>query len=283
MKKIQTLIQLAAMLIWLLLLTGTTAGAQTIPKETGRMDFSADKNIAWCQPGTPDISLAADSNDVSISRVDDPVGTFYPTYPGYYSICLYHPFYSPFCSFIYTVVIKNHGLNPQTSIPVTYSYEVGGTVYTDIWTGNLQAGDSVNFSLSIPFQPIFGPQEVFVCTSLPGDPVPDNDTCWKNWFGTLLIKSDEGFPAEGTTLTQNSPNPATGLTTLQATFISPCKVHFGLSDCFGRLMISEVKEVLPGSMEYTYDVSHLPSGVYFYFVEDMNPGGNRVTRKMLVQ
>ncbi len=282
MKKIQTLIQLAVMLVWLPLLTSTTAGAQTDPKENGRMDFSADKNIAWWTSGARDISLAADSNDVGISRVISPVTYPYGPNPEYGLICFFHPQINPY-PYIYQVMINNYGLNPQTSIPVTYSYYVGGPVYTDICTGNLQTGDSVDFVLSTQFKPLLGPQEVFVCTSLPGDSVSDNDTCWKKFYGSVCEGIDDGFPEESFSLHQNSPNPATGLTTIHATFVSACIVHFGLSDCFGRLMISEVKEVLPGSMEYTYDVSHLPSGVYFYFVEDINLAGNRVIRKMLVQ
>jgi hypothetical protein len=73
------------------------------------------------------------------------------------------------------VQIRNHGLSPQTLIPV--SYDAGAGAVSDTWTGTLAKDSTVLFT----FDPVYTPASpgsfrMWAGTVLPGDENPDNDS-----------------------------------------------------------------------------------------------------------
>jgi hypothetical protein len=93
--------------------------------------------------------------------------------------------------------------------------------------------------------------------------------------------NDNSLSVLDSDVSQNSPNPATGLTTIKVNIRKPAKLYLDVTNLFGQKIIEvNAGKVLQGMNEITIDVSNLSEGVYFYTVR---AGEASVTRKMVVE
>jgi parallel beta-helix repeat protein len=212
-------------------------------------------------------------HDVGISRIVSPVPV------GNDNLCFYQSQAQPWYQYPVTVKINNYGQNPQTSIPVKYTFSAGGTVYTDTWTGTLAPSDSVDFILTNLFRPNLGSQQVCVETDLTGDVVAVNNKSCRTYIGVACIGIDDPS-APGFALYQNIPNPATSRTTIGYKVPESGDVVFGLVSMIGQVLHSEIQTVPAGENQFELDLTSLAAGVYYYFIEY---NGQRLTRKLVIR
>jgi len=212
-------------------------------------------------------------HDVGAGRIISPV----PDASG--NICFYHQQAQPWYKYDVVVRLHNHGQNPQTSIPVKYTFSNGGTQHTDNWTGTLASGDSVDITLSNQFLPALGAQQLCVETDLTGDPVTTNDKACKSFTGVACIGIDDPGTG-GFALEQNVPNPAKGYTVIGYTVPQGGEVVFGLVDVVGQVLQHELATVMAGRHEIALDATALAQGIYYYYVEF---NGQRLTKKLIIR
>jgi hypothetical protein len=80
---------------------------------------------------------------------------------------------------------------------------------------------------------------------------------------------------------QNYPNPATGKTTIIVNTPAPAELSFTIRNITGQLVYAApVRQVFPGTHQFSFNASSFQSGVYFYTVDD---GIQAITKKMIVQ
>lgn len=176
------------------------------------------------------------------------------------------------------VRIKNFGQNTQTSIPVRYTFQNGGAVHNDTWTGTLLPDSTVDYTLQTQFAPILGAQQVCVETALIGDPVTTNNKACQSYIGRTCIGVDD-LVRDDMVLKQNIPNPAGHTSLIGYTIPTGGKVTFGLVNMIGQTILNNTQTQTAGNHEVEVDVSALSPGVYYYFIEFQ---GHRLTRKMIV-
>ncbi len=211
-------------------------------------------------------------HDVGIAHILSP----FPDSIG--RICFYEAATHPWYEFPVAVSLKNYGQNPQTSVPIKYTFLNGGPVNNQTWTGTLAYGDSVVVLLNNLFRPNLGVQQLCVETDLIGDFVSTNNKVCRTYTGVTCIGIEEG-DGEMFTLKQNIPNPAKGVTLIGYSVPQGGIVNFGLVNLVGQVMHTESYTVEAGSHQLELDVTTLAAGVYYYFVEYE---GQRLTMKMVV-
>ncbi|MFO7721765.1 MAG: GEVED domain-containing protein, partial [Bacteroidales bacterium] len=211
-------------------------------------------------------------NDLSVTQI------LYPLADPSNQICYYNPQTQPWYTYDAIIRIENHGMLPQSSFPIRYSFDGGNTTYTDQWTGTLASGTHTDIQLATKFQPVFGPQQFCAETDLPGDNIPGNNISCKTYIGTECIGIDDP-DQEGLFLGQNVPNPAIDLTSIMFSVPSEGEIRIKLINISGLVMYAETNWVEPGSHHIPLDISALPSGVYVYSLEFK---GQRLWRKMII-
>ena len=81
-------------------------------------------------------------------------------------------------------------------------------------------------------------------------------------------------------VSQNLPNPASGSTTVTVTLKEPTTLSFDLFNMMGQKVFNvPAQNYGSGGQAFTFDVSNLTNGVYFYTV---TAGESQITRKMIV-
>jgi hypothetical protein len=96
------------------------------------------------------------------------------------------------------------------------------------------------------------------------------------WVGTNDKKEKPTF-----SISQNSPNPATGLTTVKVYMQNSGNLSMKVTSITGQTLMSmEKTNVLAGVNQFVIDASQLSSGIYFYTVKQ---GDQSITKKMIVQ
>lgn len=78
---------------------------------------------------------------------------------------------------------------------------------------------------------------------------------------------------------QNSPNPFTGLTTIEVNSALSGNFTFEVRDLLGQRLHQENIQLLNGQNTFDYEATNLPKGLYLYSISD---GVNTVSRKMMV-
>ncbi|MCB2219805.1 MAG: T9SS type A sorting domain-containing protein [Bacteroidetes bacterium] len=116
----------------------------------------------------------------------------------------------------------------------------------------------------------------------------DEDPFGDNYWVFMEVNKDEitGMDQYTTAqklfeVSQNYPNPFTGITNLQIDLTQPALVRVEVSNVMGQ-KVQELpsKHLTAGSHMFRIDGSQLTKGVYFYTVE---AGNEKVTRKMVVE
>jgi hypothetical protein len=176
------------------------------------------------------------------------------------------------------VRIQNFGQNTLTNIPVKYTFYNGGQLMTDIWTGSLAPGNTIDYQLSNLFPPKIGAQQLCAETNLMGDNIATNNKACQSYIGRTCIGIGEESGDEFV-LQQCIPNPASGTTSIPFHLPVGGEIAFGLLSMYGQQLHAEIRTVQAGNNEIEMDVSTLASGIYYYYLEY---NGQRITRKMIV-
>ena len=149
---------------------------------------------------------------------------------------------------------------------------------TETWTGKLAPGDSIQYEFNNKFSHTYvGYYYMQVYTKLASDGFTANDTIkliLESYYSDILESDLAGF-----TLSQNIPNPASGNTIIEYSVPTSGEMRFMLVNYLGQMMQTRSEQVMAGEHRIELNVSDLPSGLYFYFVEF---DGYRLIRKMLV-
>ncbi len=97
----------------------------------------------------------------------------------------------------------------------------------------------------------------------------------------LVTGINDNVQANDFNVSQNNPNPATDITSINFTLNKTAEVDFVVTDVVGKVVYSEVRGTInPGSYTINLNTTSLNSGVYFYTVK---VDGNSVTKKMIVE
>ena len=114
----------------------------------------------------------------------------------------------------------------------------------------------------------------------PADPYTDNSIIYSKILKTEIVGINEK-PKFTDMVSQNFPNPASGITTVKVCMQNPGKVGFEVSNSLGQ-KVFEMPYVLKssGTFQYNIDVTGYTPGLYYYTVKTTDAS---VTRKMIVQ
>jgi len=194
-------------------------------------------------------------------------------------LCFYSAQTQPWYQYPVEVRLHNYGQNTQSSIPLSYTFQNGGTVHTETWTGTLAAGTSIDVQLNTLFMPNPGVQQVCVETTLLGDPITANNEACRTYTGVACIGVDGPDP-DSFLLMQNIPNPATHTTLIGYQVPQAGKITFGVINLVGQELHTMHHTAAAGFNQIDFDVSDLASGIYYYYVEY---NGQRLTHKMVIR
>jgi len=176
-----------------------------------------------------------------------------------------------------SVWVKNYGVNTIISCDLEYSI-AGIAQLTETWTGSLAAGDSIQYTFINKYSHTFvGYYYMKVYTKLTSDGFAPNDTLkiiLESFYNDITESQLEGF-----SLSQNIPNPATGLTHIEYSIPQPGEVRFVLMNYLGQMLNTSRENASQGKHQIELNVKEMPSGVYFYFIEYE---GQRLVKKMLI-
>jgi hypothetical protein len=169
------------------------------------------------------------------------------------------------------------GINPNisyssaekyTSLSTSVSSTGGEDVSNVVATGpfNLANGDSVTVAFAL----------------IAGDDLADLESSADSAYAQYNDKTLPGTRVE--TITANSaklgvyPNPSTGASNVSFYNIKNQHVDLSVYDVTGKIVKSLIAESLAvGNHNYSFDLSNLDSGVYFY---ELNTGGQISTKKV---
>lgn len=97
----------------------------------------------------------------------------------------------------------------------------------------------------------------------------------------MVVGINEHTPVDQAIVSQNSPNPASGVTRFEVSLDQPSDVRVNVTNMIGQTVLSlPVQKMNKGNNPVSLDVSGLKPGVYFYTVE---AGSQAVTKKMIVK
>jgi hypothetical protein len=116
----------------------------------------------------------------------------------------------------------------------------------------------------------------------PGQTAPtDNSIVLLKWQKPVIEGINDKHEQPTFSVGQNYPNPAIGLTKVNVYMQNSGGLSLKVTNLTGQtLMTIENKNVHAGVNEFIIDASQLPSGIYFYMV---NQGNQSITKKMIVQ
>ncbi len=211
-------------------------------------------------------------HDVGILKI------LYPVTDSTGNLCYFHSQTQPWYSYNIVVRIKNYGQTEQTQVPVNYSYNTGGTVYTDNLFTLLNSQNTYDFTLSTPFLPDQGLQQVCIITALPQDKDTSNNSFCRVYNGTLCTGITTSGPAS-LRLGQNVPNPASSITRIPFSISSGGNVTISMTNLYGQTWKICSSEMDPGDHFIDIDVSAFAPGMYFYRLEF---NGEILSRKLVV-
>jgi len=96
----------------------------------------------------------------------------------------------------------------------------------------------------------------------------------------IPVSVDELSATSNTSVSQNLPNPATGITTIEISSETVAPVTVEISNIIGQTVHTTDAGIINGNMSVNIDVSNLEAGVYLYTVTIAN---ERVSKRMIVR
>jgi hypothetical protein len=259
-------------------------GAFTLETWTGVLNPSATTNYTFTTPYT------SPSADYTLCAFTKKTGDFYkfndttcvsllalPAPDDAGCILVLSPSDSTIAGDSITVQIRiqNFGTNALTSIPVGYSRN-GVQIATAIWTGNLLAGTTADYTFTQKYVSPFSNYSLCGYTMLPGDANAGNDQSCAYPLGYVGV--DE-YAGEDFYLWQNAPNPANDVANIDYQIPSNGTVKFEVRDMLGQLLYTQSQTTASGRHHLELNVAHWSTGLYYYSIEFE---GQRLTRKMVI-
>jgi hypothetical protein len=174
------------------------------------------------------------------------------------------------------VALKNFGADTLFSFPVAYNIN-GGALTQQLWTGLLIPGDTVNFAFSVPYTSPNGNYQLCAKTMLPSDAYSANDQICI--YPESIIVGIENNSLQDFSLFQNTPNPASNITSIAYKLPFAGEITFVVRDIVGRTIMIKTLEAFAGLNNIELDFSDIRNGVYFYTLEFE---GRSITKKMFV-
>ncbi len=178
-----------------------------------------------------------------------------------------------FTSTTVTVRIQNFGTDVLTSIPVEYQ-QGSLTPVSETWTGNLAAGDSVDYTFSTPFTAGAGSISLCATTNLPGDYDASNDEVCKT-----IITTD---------IPENSifgnvsihPNPADEYAVLNLNNKVRGDVIISVTDMTGNMVYNKRFDLVEQTNSIRIQTANLPAGMYFVNLQSAN---DKASMKLIIK
>ncbi len=172
-----------------------------------------------------------------------------------------------------TVRIRNFGIDTLTSIPVEYQ-QGSLTPVSETWTGNLAAGDSVDYTFSTPFTSGAGSFSLCATTDLPGDYDTSNDEVCK----TIIATNVEENSIFGNV--SINPNPADEYTTLNLNNNVRGDIIISVTDVAGNVVYSKHFDLIDRTNSIRIETENLPAGMYFINLQSVD---DNATMKLIIK
>ena len=131
----------------------------------------------------------------------------------------------------------------------------------------------------IPYLQGVTPLEFLINTSSSGDPITLSYVTGVE-FPDLSVGIDEFASTNGIRVSQNTPNPFNGSTTIEVSTKTASLVTVEVSNIMGQLIYTVDAGIVIGTQEIELSSKNLETGIYLYTV---NVGSESVTKKMIVE
>ena len=176
-----------------------------------------------------------------------------------------------------TVLLKNFGTTPVTSVPVFYQ-RGALTPVSATWTGApLNIGDTVSYTFATTFTvPIGNSFNLCAWTALANDAYPPNNKLCKS---STILGIEDIFNENDLWLGQNRPNPSNDVTIINYNLPQAGVINFSVTDLLGQVIMTKQIKENAGKHQIDVNVSNLPDGIYYYSIEYK---GKRLVKKMMI-
>ncbi len=142
--------------------------------------------------------------------------------------------------------------------------------------------NSVDKTFTVPMVNAVSLNDFFTNTSASADAI-DVEYVTGITFDAIVpigVGVDEFSGLSNISVSQNLPNPATGITTIKISSKTVAPVKVEVSNLMGQIVHTIDAGIINGNISVNIDVSNLKAGVYFYTVIIAN---ERVSKRMIVQ
>ncbi len=169
--------------------------------------------------------------------------------------------------------IKNLGTTALTTMPI--SYNVGGTIVNEVWTGNINPNEVDTFQFAQTYNSPIGIYSICVEVNALGDNNTINDEL------CITIVGDAIDDVNNLTFEvfQNEPNPAFGDVRINYIVPNNGDINFELINTLGQIIYTKEQASFTGKNTLKINADNLSNGVYYYSIIFND---NRITRKLIV-
>jgi hypothetical protein len=142
--------------------------------------------------------------------------------------------------------------------------------------------DADNETFTVPYVSGVSLDDFYTNASASGDPVTAEYITGITFpaIVPIPVSIDELSGTSSINVSQNQPNPATGITNIEITSENVAPVKVEVTNVTGQTIYSSDAGIINGSMTLSIDVSNFDAGVYFYTVTIAN---ERTTKRMIVR
>ena len=154
--------------------------------------------------------------------------------------------------------------------------------YWYVQTSEYAYYNSVDETFTVPMVKAVNLDDFYNNSNASADPVQVEyvDGVTFDAINPIPVGVEEFSDPSSISVSQNLPNPATGITTIEISSKTIAPVTVEISNIVGQTVHTIDAGTIHGNMSVDVDVSNLTSGVYFYTVE---AGKEAITKKMIVK
>jgi hypothetical protein len=135
-------------------------------------------------------------------------------------------------------------------------------------------------SYTVPYLQGVNPIEFLTNTSTSGDPITLSYVTGIEFPNLCAVGIGELASLKNVSVTQNMPNPFTGLTVIEVSTGTAAAVTVEVSNIMGQSVYTVDAGIINGTQKIQLSAENLESGVYFYTV---HVGSESITNKMIVE
>lgn len=154
--------------------------------------------------------------------------------------------------------------------------------YWFVQASDLAYYDSVDETFTVPMVNAVSLSDWFSNTSASADPIDVEYVTGITFdaIDPIYVGVDELSGLSNISVSQNLPNPATGITTIEISSKTVAPVTVEVSNLIGQIVHTIDAGIINGNISVNIDVSNLEAGVYLYTVIIAN---ERVSKRMIVR